>query len=74
MASTTKIPHSAAALVVREGKSVFKYDAVLEKQPLPPKLEPGQLLLKMTAAAFNHRDVRVQNSMASVTYIDFDLL
>ena len=64
MSPSARIPASTKALVLRKASSVSKpvlHDAVLEDQPIP-KLKPGEILVKVHAAAFNHRDVRTVNS------------
>lgn len=56
---TVKLPKETRALVLKkspvERKPVY-HDAVIEKRPIPT-LQKGQVLLKMGAVAFNHRDV-----------------
>lgn len=44
------------------GKSVYPNDAVLETKPVP-KLGKGYVLVKINAAGFNHRDVKLFNEM-----------
>ena len=39
----------------------FFYDAVIKTLPLPA-LKSGEVLVRMGAAAFNHKDVRAYNS------------
>lgn len=54
-----RLPKETRALVVKrsppERKPVY-HDAVVEKYPIPA-LGEGQVLVKMGAVAFNHRDV-----------------
>lgn len=55
------MPSRTKALVVRQsppGRKPLFHDVVLEEQTIP-KLKPGQVLVKMKAVAFNHRDVNV---------------
>ncbi|OJT08895.1 hypothetical protein TRAPUB_246 [Trametes pubescens] len=57
--AATHIPKTAKALVVRKAAHATKpiyHDAVLEDLPLP-ELKPGHVLVRIHAAAFNHRDV-----------------
>ena len=54
-----QVPSHTKALVVKQSppdRKPLYHDAVLEDQPLP-QLMPGQVLVKINAAAFNHRDV-----------------
>jgi NADPH:quinone reductase-like Zn-dependent oxidoreductase len=55
----SRIPESTRALVIKkcsaEAKPVY-HDAVLETRPLQ-QLKPGEVLVKMGAVSFNHRDV-----------------
>lgn len=49
------------ALIVRQSQSPpdrkpVYHDASLEDKPVP-QLQPGQVLVKINAVAFNHRDV-----------------
>lgn len=57
----TQAPSTTKAVVVRKsnGKSNSGYvnNATLETLPLP-QLKSGEILVKMHAVAFNHRDVR----------------
>ena len=57
------LPKSTKVLVVNkssEGRTGPLYhDAVLEERALPSHLNPEQVLVKITAAAFNHKDVRL---------------
>ncbi|KIK57696.1 hypothetical protein GYMLUDRAFT_45863 [Collybiopsis luxurians FD-317 M1] len=63
MTSKSQLPPTTKAIVVRkrETKSSNGYvnDAALEVLPIP-QLEPGQLLVKINAAGFNHRDVWIR--------------
>jgi NADPH:quinone reductase-like Zn-dependent oxidoreductase len=57
------LPTITKALVLRKvKKQPFKpvyHNAVVETQPIPA-LEEGQVLVKIGAAAFNHREVRAR--------------
>ncbi|KAI0362574.1 NAD-P-binding protein [Trametes cingulata] len=58
MAAAIQIPKSTRALVLRKAAKATKpvyHDAVLEERPIP-ELKPGQILVRIHAAAFNHRD------------------
>lgn len=54
-----KPPRSVKALILKRGpperKPVY-HDALLEDKPIPA-LKQGQILVKMGAVAYNHRDV-----------------
>jgi hypothetical protein len=52
-----RIPESTRALVIKksEAKPVY-HDAVVETRPLQ-QLTKGEILVKMGAVSFNHRDV-----------------
>ncbi|KAE9408346.1 NAD(P)-binding protein [Gymnopus androsaceus JB14] len=62
----TQAPSTTKAVVVRKsnGKSNSGYvnDATLETLPLP-QLKSGEILVKMHAVAFNHRDVWIRKGM-----------
>lgn len=54
------IPQCCKAIVLRkvvDQKGPYKFDAVLEERDIP-SLEDGQILVKIEAAGFNHREVR----------------
>lgn len=55
------LPKSIKAIVVRKSKSVegFPYDAALETLPIP-NLGKKQILVKINAVAFNHRDLWIR--------------
>ena len=55
-----------ALTVVKSGSN--KYDAKVEEKTIGP-LRPGQVLVRMTAAAFNHRDVRTRILNRQTNYI-----
>lgn len=60
MASAVQIPKTTRALVVRKAAQATKpvfHDAVVEERPIP-QLKAGQILVRVHAAGFNHRDVR----------------
>jgi NADPH:quinone reductase-like Zn-dependent oxidoreductase len=56
------LPTSTNALVLREAtpeaKSVY-HDVVVASRPIP-SLKQGEILVKMTAAAFNRRDLWIR--------------
>ena len=55
----TKIPKFTKALTIQPAATKIKpvyHEAVLDERPLPP-LKKGQVLVRIGAAAFNHRDV-----------------
>lgn len=60
--TTQRLPTHTRALVVRKAdstgskKPLYPNAAVLETHPIP-KLQKGQVLVKMNAVSFNHRDV-----------------
>ncbi|KAJ7465965.1 hypothetical protein FB451DRAFT_1561264 [Mycena latifolia] len=63
MAST--LPRTTKALVLRKspaGRKPLFHDAIVQEQPLPA-LKPGELLVKMGAVAFNHRDLWIRKGM-----------
>lgn len=54
-----KVPKRSKAIVVRKAvgqRGLYKFDAVLEDRDIP-SLEDGQVLVKIEAAGFNHREV-----------------
>lgn len=58
---TVRLPKETRALVVKKSPPERKplyHDAVTEKRPIPT-LQRGQVLVKMGAVAFNHRDVSI---------------
>lgn len=61
MGTQSQAPTTTKAVVVRKsnGKSNNGYvnEAVLETLPLP-QLKSGEILVRINAVAFNHRDVR----------------
>ncbi|KAH7924734.1 NAD(P)-binding protein [Leucogyrophana mollusca] len=57
-----RLPKSTHALVVKrcsEGKKPIYHDAILEERPIRP-LKTGEILVKMSAVSFNHRDVWIR--------------
>lgn len=56
-----QVPKTTKSIILRQAgasadqKSVL-HDAVIEERVIP-KLEPGHVLVRINAAAFNHRDV-----------------
>lgn len=50
-----------------QGPSKLANNAVVEVRKLPA-LQPGQILLKMGAVAFNHRDVKKQTHSMQLTH------
>lgn len=54
---TTKPPATTRCIVVQDSKEKPKqYDAALIERPLPAP-QPGQVVVKIAAAGFNHKDV-----------------
>ncbi|KAJ7681634.1 NAD-P-binding protein [Mycena rosella] len=61
----TTLPRTTKALVLRKsppGREPLYHDAVVQEQPLPA-LKPGEVLVKMSAAAFNHRELWIRKGM-----------
>ncbi|EMD38123.1 hypothetical protein CERSUDRAFT_113271 [Gelatoporia subvermispora B] len=60
---SVRIPRPTRALVVQKAQSAkaakLPYDAVIEESPIPD-LGKGQVLVKVGAAAFNHRDLWIR--------------
>ncbi|KAJ2915253.1 hypothetical protein MD484_g5165, partial [Candolleomyces efflorescens] len=54
-------PKVSKALVVQKasGEGLYKFDAVLEERPVP-ELKGDEVLVKLTAVGFNHKDVWVR--------------
>ncbi|KAJ7038785.1 hypothetical protein C8F04DRAFT_1088487 [Mycena alexandri] len=62
---SAKLPRTTKALVIRKsppGRSPLFHDAVVQDQPIPA-LKPGEILVKMGAVAFNHRDLWIRKGM-----------
>lgn len=58
---TLRLPKSTKVLTVQKsppGRTPLYHDAVIQEELLPSQLEPDEILVKITAAAFNHKDVR----------------
>ena len=58
---TVRLPKETRTLVLKKSPADRKplyHDAVIEKRPMPT-LQRGQILVKMGAVAFNHRDVGI---------------
>ena len=61
MPNRSRLPQEARAVVVKEptpDRIPRCYDAVLTTKPIRP-LKDGEVLVKMTAAGFNHREVSI---------------
>ncbi|KAJ7268193.1 hypothetical protein B0H12DRAFT_96543 [Mycena haematopus] len=61
----SKLPRTTKALVLRKsppGRTPLFHDAVVQEQAIPP-LKPGEILVKMGAVAFNHRDLWIRKGM-----------
>ncbi|KAJ7087673.1 NAD-P-binding protein [Mycena belliarum] len=59
------IPRTTKALVLRKSPAERKpayHDAIVEEQPIPA-LKPGEVLVKISAAAFNHRDLWIRKGL-----------
>ena len=57
------IPQRSRAIVLRKAKDqsgLHKFDAVLEYKDVPP-LQDGQVLVKIEAAAFNHKEASLRD-------------
>ncbi|KAG5644403.1 hypothetical protein DXG03_008570 [Asterophora parasitica] len=62
MATTPKLPNQYKALTVKKSPSQrdsLYHDAILENKPVPT-LKKGEVLVRIGAAAFNHRDVWIR--------------
>ena len=56
------VPQRCKAIVLRKAKDqsgLYKFDAVLEERDVP-SLKDGQVLVKVEAAGFNHKDVSLR--------------
>ncbi|KAF9462751.1 NAD-P-binding protein [Collybia nuda] len=63
--TTTKIPKFTRALTIKQAQTQRKplyHDAILEEKPLPA-LKKGEILVRIGAAAFNHRDVWIRKGL-----------
>jgi hypothetical protein len=54
------VPHYTTAIVLQQSPTPVYHDAVLMTRPIPA-LKEGDVLVKMTAASFNHREVSFSN-------------
>ncbi|KAI1788391.1 NAD(P)-binding protein [Ganoderma leucocontextum] len=61
MPAVAHIPKTTKALVLRKSNSAL-HDAVVEDRPLP-QLKPGQIIVRIHAAAFNHRDLWIRKNL-----------
>lgn len=52
-----QVPQTTKALVLRENREAGLHDVVLEARPLQ-RPTPEQVVVKVRAVSFNHRDVR----------------
>ncbi|EAU80627.1 hypothetical protein CC1G_10194 [Coprinopsis cinerea okayama7 len=61
------LPKVSKAIVVQKATNPanpkFINDAALIEYPLPERLEPGQVLVKINAVAFNHKDVWIRKGL-----------
>ena len=67
----TKVPKRSKAIVLRKAEAQsgqYKFDAVLEDRDIPP-LEDGQVLVKIEAAGFNHREVSLLYVLVCATIL-----
>ena len=58
----SKVPRRSRAVVLRKAEDQsgpYKFDAVLEDRDIP-SLKDGQVLVKVEAAGFNHREVSLR--------------
>ncbi|RDX56332.1 NAD(P)-binding protein [Lentinus brumalis] len=65
MAAAVQIPKTTRALVVRKAAQATKpvfHDAVVEERPIP-QLKTGQILVRVHAAGFNHRDLWIRKGL-----------
>ena len=60
-----QVPETMKALVLRENKGDGLHDAVLEIRPVP-RPSTDQVVVKVRAVAFNHRDVCPDTSVPSL--------
>ncbi|KAI0819102.1 NAD(P)-binding protein [Irpex lacteus] len=59
------IPKTTKALVLKQAatnKKPILHDAIVEDRPIP-QLKPGQVLVRINAAAFNHRDLWIRKGL-----------
>ncbi|KAF5334516.1 hypothetical protein D9611_013793 [Ephemerocybe angulata] len=68
MSTSTDLPKVSRAVVVAEAtdsspkRERYPYDAALVESAIP-ELKPGQVLLKINAAGFNHKDVWIRKGL-----------
>lgn len=68
--TTSKIPKFTKALTLKPTTAKLKpvyHEAVLDERPLPA-LKDGEVLVKIGAAAFNHRDVLLMYHLTLVPW------
>ncbi|KAJ7441654.1 NAD-P-binding protein [Mycena galericulata] len=61
----SSIPRITKALVLRKSppaRSPLYHDAVVQEQPIPA-LKPGEVLVQMSAVAFNHRELWIRKGL-----------
>ncbi len=59
-----RLPQETRTVVLKQStpeRSPLYHDAVLMTKPIPA-LKEGEVLVKMTAAGYNHREVRISTS------------
>ncbi|KAJ7138197.1 NAD-P-binding protein [Mycena epipterygia] len=59
------LPRTTKALILRKSpaaRSPLYHDAVVQEQPIPA-LKPGEVLVKMGAVAFNHRELWIRKGL-----------
>ncbi|OCB84202.1 NAD-binding protein [Sanghuangporus baumii] len=61
------LPRTGRALVIKKAKvkpnaSVY-HDVVVENRSVEPPLHPGEILVKVSAVAFNHRDLWIRKGL-----------
>lgn len=67
----SKVPKRSKTIVLwkaEDQSGLYKFDAVLEDRDIPP-LEDGQVLVKIEAAGFNHREVSLLYVLVSATIL-----
>ena len=69
----SNIPQRCKVVALRKAvdqRGPYKFDAVLEERDIP-SLEDGQILVKIEAAGFNHREVRLRRAFLCAIVMDF---
>ena len=69
----SKIPQRCKAIILRkvvDQRGPYKFGAVLEERDIPA-LEDGQILIKIEAVGFNHREVRLLRASMCAIVINF---